>query len=157
MATLPTISNQEIEGALRRSGYLIEYRVEEVLRTACYQVSANSSYPDPVTLKAREFDISATGYTNIRSHKDMLFSILLIECVNNSYPMAFISKDPEVETVHVYEIVFSGLPAQVIRAAKKRPREASVISQARAVPSLLQRPDRDAVLFFRREEAAEPT
>ncbi len=121
MAALPTISKQEMEDALRRSGYLIEYRVEDVLREAGYQVSANASYPDPITQKARELDISATGAVDIAGNKDWLFQILLIECVNNPYPMAFVSKEPEVETVHVYDITFSGMPAHVITASGTRP------------------------------------
>src|SRR5689334_7922293 len=44
MPELPTISKDEIADALRRSGYLIEYRIEDVLRRHGYHVSANTTY-----------------------------------------------------------------------------------------------------------------
>jgi hypothetical protein len=59
MRELPSISKDEIADALRRSGYLIEYRIEDVLRGQGYHVSANTTYPDPITRKPRELDLSA--------------------------------------------------------------------------------------------------
>jgi hypothetical protein len=117
----PTITKQEMEDALRRSGYLIEYRVEDVLRGAGYHVSANTSYPDPITQKARELDISAIRGVDIYKDKDWLFYVLSVECVNNPYPIAFVSKEPEVETIHVYDITFSGMPVHVITDSAKSP------------------------------------
>lgn len=136
MAALPTISKQEMEDALRRSGYLIEYRVEDVVRKAGYQVSANASYPDPITQKARELDISATGAVEIDEERDWLFPILLIECVNNPYPMAFVSKEPEAETAHVYNITFSGIPVHVIRHSRPHPRSLVLSSRWRSFTTI---------------------
>jgi hypothetical protein len=111
----PTIiAPNEIVDALHRSGYLIEYRVEAVLREQGYHVAANTSYPDPVTGKPRELDVSATGgYPIDPDKKDFLFDVLLIECVNNPQPLAFFTKEAQAEFVHVYDILLSGLPAYI--------------------------------------------
>jgi hypothetical protein len=112
----PAISRDEIADALRRSGYLIEYRIEDVLRGHGYHVSANTTYPDPITRKPREIDLSAIiGERAGPTDKDWLFALCLIECVNNPYPLAFLTKEPEVPTVHVEDIFVSGLPAHVRR------------------------------------------
>jgi hypothetical protein len=61
MPEVPSISKDEIADALRWSGYLIERRIEGVLRGQGYHVSANTTYPDPITRKPRELDLSATS------------------------------------------------------------------------------------------------
>jgi hypothetical protein len=118
MRELPSISKDEIADALRRSGYLIEYRIEDVLRGQGYHVSANTTYPDPITRKPRELDLSAIIAERARD-KDWVFALCLIECVNNPYPLAFLTKEPEVPTAHVYDIFVSGLPAHVRRKGGK--------------------------------------
>jgi hypothetical protein len=45
--------------------------------------------------------------------------LCLIECVNNPYPLAFLTKEPEVPFAHVYDIFVSGLPAHVRRKGGK--------------------------------------
>jgi hypothetical protein len=121
MPELPTISKDEIADALRRSGYLIEYRIEDVLRRHGYHVSANTTYPDPITRKPREIDLSAIIGEKVPGSKDRdwVFALSLIECVNNPYPLAFLTKEPEVATVYVYDIHVSGLPAHVRREGGK--------------------------------------
>ncbi len=120
MPKIPAISKAEIEDALRRSGYLIEYRIEQVLRDEGYHVAANETYPDPITGKPRELDLSATGAERVASDKEWLFSILRIECVNNLYPLAFLSKEAQTGFVHVYDIMFSGLPAHIFKSTGAR-------------------------------------
>jgi hypothetical protein len=116
----PMISREQIADALRRSGYLIEYRIEDVLRSQGYHVSANTTYPDPITRKPREIDLSAIIAENASSReKDWVFGLCVIECVNNPYPLAFFTKEPEIPTVHVYDLLISGLPAHVRRKGGK--------------------------------------
>jgi hypothetical protein len=120
MRELPSISKDEIADALRRSGYLIEYRIEDVLRGQGYHVSANTTYPDPITRKPRELDLSAIIAERASARdKDWVFALCLIECVNNPDPLAFLTKEPEVPTAHVYDIFVSGLPAHVRRKGGK--------------------------------------
>jgi len=45
------ISDNEIKEALLRSGYLLESRLEEILRKNYYYVEANSAYADPAVTR----------------------------------------------------------------------------------------------------------
>lgn len=100
--------------ALQRSGYLLEYRVEELLRRCGYMVEANQSYPDPITGKSRELDIAAISAEPLNdAYRDILWPRLLIECVNNTQPMAFLTKSSMAPTAHIYDLKFSGVPLKI--------------------------------------------
>ena len=91
------ISEAEAREALLRSGYLIEYRIEQLLRNHGWYVEANSAYEDSESQKSRELDIFATKARLLGTStkpKDALFSSVLIECINNPQPIAFITKKP---------------------------------------------------------------
>lgn len=110
---LMAITIPEAKAALLRSGYLLESRVETVLRNTGYYVEANASYPDPVTGKSREFDLSALAvYPCGPDEMDLLFPVLLVECVNNPEPFALITKEPAVPFLHHHEVKVSGLPVK---------------------------------------------
>jgi hypothetical protein len=109
------ISHQQIRDAVQRSGYLLEYRIEQVLRRHYWAVQSNQAYPDPVTGKARELDLAAIGAEAItQDWRNILWPRLLIECANNPQPMAFFSKTAEAPTAHMYELKFSGLPMRIL-------------------------------------------
>jgi len=59
------ITLKEMKESILRSGYLIEQRVETILRDRGYFVEANAAYPDPITGKSREIDIEATSAIQI--------------------------------------------------------------------------------------------
>jgi hypothetical protein len=48
------ISKKEMTEAIKRSGYLLEQRIEPVLTEAGFYVQMNEGYLDPETGKARE-------------------------------------------------------------------------------------------------------
>jgi len=100
------ISNEEACRALRRSGYLLEYRVESYLRKLNWYVEANSAYEDPETKKSREVDLYALTALplNLQDHQDRLFSSVLVECVNAPQPIALITKKPVVREWAVEDI-----------------------------------------------------
>lgn len=111
-----TITRSEAREAILRSGYLLETRVEALLRAHSYSASANSSYEDPETGKSREIDVHAiTGQRAGRSRLDWLFAVLLVECVNNPEPLVLISKDEDAAFLHHQEIKFAGVPVKVRR------------------------------------------
>lgn len=115
------ISLDDARDALLRSGYLIEHRLEATLRAKDYYVEANEAYPDPDSGKSRELDIYAMNAVRAgRGDYDFIFGVLLIECVNNSQPLAFITKEPLVGFLHHHDIQLAGLPAKV--PDKKYPR-----------------------------------
>lgn len=108
------ITNEQIRDAVQRSGYLLEYRVEQVLGRHAYAVEANEAYPDPITGKSRELDISAISPEPITSdYRNTIWPRLLIECVNNPQPIGFFTKVAGAPTAHIYDIKFSGLPVKI--------------------------------------------
>lgn len=108
------LSRKQAKEALLRSGYLLESRLETVLRKQDYYVEANTAYPDPDTGKSRELDLYAMSARQAGPDElDFLFTVLLIECVNNPQPIAFITKEPQVGVLHHYEVKLAGLPVKI--------------------------------------------
>ena len=98
MAQPDKISIEEIKEALTRSGYLLESRIEMVLRNEGYWVESNQAYSDPYTKKSREFDLVAnkTLEEDLQHGRRISLSpMLLIECINNLQPVAFITKNKD--------------------------------------------------------------
>lgn len=119
--TSTPISDTEITDALRRSGYLLEARVEKVLEQYGYYVEANSAYPDPTTQKSRELDLHALAAHKTIGEYGFFFPVLLIECVNNPQPLAFLTKRPLTQFLFYQELKMAGLPVKVV--PKKGSRE----------------------------------
>lgn len=111
---------EEMKDALQRSGYLIESRVEALLREKKFYVSANSTYPDPITGKTREFDIfaSKTKSAGPREYEEVT-SHLIFECVNNPQPLVFFKKKPNLVYPFIYDNKLSGLPIKIYRDKEK--------------------------------------
>jgi hypothetical protein len=100
------ITRSEMRGALLRSGYLLESRVESKLRDGRWRyVEANATYPDPETGKSREFDLYAMNATRAGPNdRDYLFGIILAECINNPQPFIILTKEPLLDKLHHYEV-----------------------------------------------------
>jgi len=112
------ISIPEVKEALGRSGYLVESRVEGVLRRAGYYVDANSTYSDPATGKSREIDLFAiSARQGGPGRLDLVWDVILVECSNNPQPLAFLTRDPLVNALHREHIKVSGLPVKIPRGA----------------------------------------
>lgn len=109
------VSRQQAEEALLRSGYLLESRLETVIyESGPYFVEANKAYPDPYTGKSRELDLYAMALRRAGPEEfDWLVPVILIECVNNPQPIAFITKQPIGSDMHRYEIKMAGLPVKI--------------------------------------------
>jgi hypothetical protein len=108
------ISSEEITDALLRSGYLLESRLESVLRENGFYVETNSAYSDPESAKSRELDLFAMkGYRVGQYDHELVYSILLIEAVNNPQPIAFITKESQISPLHREDIKVAGLPVKL--------------------------------------------
>lgn len=108
------ISRKEARDALLRSGYLLENRLDSVLREKEYLVDANKAYQDPDTGKPRELDLYAGTVLSAGKEKfDWLVPVLLIECVNNPQPVAFITKEPQQAFIHQYDVRYEGIPTEI--------------------------------------------
>jgi hypothetical protein len=117
MITLP-----EAREALLRSGYLLEHRLEAILRRREWYVQANDAYLEKETNKSRELDIYALRAEQLGKQMSagFVWAVLLIECVNNAQPLAFITKAPQLAPLHYEEIKLAGLPAKVFDPKAKK-------------------------------------
>ena len=110
------ISTTQMKDAIKKSGYLLEHRIEQILNEEGYYVETNPVFPDSETGKSREFDISAL--TAVRIYKkgyNFIFPVLLCECENNAQPIAFFTKESPISFLHHYEVKVSGLPVKFWR------------------------------------------
>jgi hypothetical protein len=109
------ITRQDAKEALLRSGYLLEYRLESFLRANAFYVEASAPVPDPITGVSREMDLYAMTGSKVQRHPNWAFAVLLIECVNNPQPVAFITKEPTpgAEYFHTDHIKLAGYPTEV--------------------------------------------
>jgi hypothetical protein len=109
-----TITREEIRDALSRSGYLLETRVEDLLKRRGYFVQANANFEDRETGKSRELDVHALGVRNCGSHRlDFLWHVLAIECINNPQPIVFFTKKPISALLHRDAVAVTGMPMKV--------------------------------------------
>lgn len=108
------IPRAEMRRALIRSGYLLECRVESLLREHWGYAEANGTYPDPETGKSREFDLFGMFAHQVGpDNHDFLFGVLLIECINNPQPLAILTKEPLAGFLHHEEVKMAGLPVKI--------------------------------------------
>ncbi len=108
------IGTNDVKDALLRSGYLLESRIESTLLRNGFYTETNVLYPDPESGKPREIDLYAmTAEKAGPKEYDFIFGVLLIECVNNSQPIAFIVKEPLLPSLQHEEVKLAGIPVKV--------------------------------------------
>jgi hypothetical protein len=107
------ITKDEIRDALSRSGYLLETRVDSLLKRRGYFVQSNANFEDAETGKSRELDIHALTARNCGDRLDFLWPVLTIECINNPQPIVFFTKTSIAAFLHKDAIAMSGLPMKV--------------------------------------------
>lgn len=84
-------SKEDILYAIKRSGYLFEQEVGNLLENSGFHVYPNEPFLDVEEGKSREMDISA--YKRIFVHEEVEVSVrLIIECKNNSNPFVFLKR-----------------------------------------------------------------
>lgn len=108
------ITIKQVEDALTRSGYLLESRLDNILHENGFYVDANSAYLDSETGRSRELDLFAMSGHQAGSHEyEFIFGVLLIEAVNNPQPIAFLTKESQVNFLHHEDIKLAGLPVKI--------------------------------------------
>jgi len=107
-------SLEEMQNALKRSGYLLESRLESIMNSRGFFVEANSVYPDPHTGKSRELDLLGVTLVAIdKPSTDRLWVSLVIECMNNAQPVVFITKKSENPFSYMDSIKLVGVPPTI--------------------------------------------
>src|SRR5437867_26600 len=85
------LSKQEMIDALKRSGYLIEGRLQTFISNddPNWLIIPNECYPDPITQKSRELDLQALRGILLRDEPftGKFLLNLFVECVNNPNPL----------------------------------------------------------------------
>jgi len=114
------ISGDQIKAALRRSGYLLESRLDTLLRRRGFCVQTNVGYLDPATGKARELDLRALrAFRAGPRETDFVWSLCLIECVNSPQPIAFFTKPAPPPFMRSELIQVAGMPILFLSSANK--------------------------------------
>jgi hypothetical protein len=119
----PEINDEQIKRALLSSGYLLEYRAEQLLKQKGWITAPNHPYADRATGKSRELDLFAftvetVTEPNINKSYPLgmvLFTGLVIECVNNPQPIALFTK-PQNRNLLISsseEFKFVGVPNEI--------------------------------------------
>jgi hypothetical protein len=90
----PSPSASDVISALSRTGFILEYRAAQKLRTVGFNTSMNHAYPDPESGKSREMDVFAE---TTRIVKQLPLSVgiemeLIIECKNTTNPFVLIGE-----------------------------------------------------------------
>lgn len=107
------ISTQQMKDAIKRSGYLLEHRIEQILSEKEYYVETNTVFPDPETGKSREIDIEAISVVRIyKEGYNFVYPFLICECENNAQPIVFFTKESEIAFMHHKEVKISGMPVK---------------------------------------------
>jgi len=99
--------------AIKRSGYLLEQRVEVKLDQKGYYVQTNTVFPDPDTKKSCEIDIDAiSGKRIYKKGYNFIFPNILCECENNFQPVVFFTKESIISFLHHEQVKVSGIPVK---------------------------------------------
>jgi len=107
------IATKQIKEAIQQSGYLIEQRVEPIIRQSFGYVQTNPIYKDPDTGKSCELDISALSASILDANKfSCIFPMLLCECENNSQPTVFFTTEEFIPYLLRDDLKVSGIPVK---------------------------------------------
>lgn len=107
------IATKQMKEAIQRSGYLIEQRVEPIIRQSFGYVQTNPIYKDPDTGKSCELDISALSASILDKNKlSCIFPMLLCECENNSQPIVFFTTESFIPYLLRDDLKVSGIPVK---------------------------------------------
>lgn len=109
------ITMEEAKGALLKSGYLLETRLEKILIENEFVVTSNYIFPDPHEKKSREIDLSAIKCNEFGpDNMDCVSLDPTIECINNDHPIAFFTKEPKFDNFYPYsELKIIGQPEKI--------------------------------------------
>jgi hypothetical protein len=115
------ISTKQMREAIKKSGYLLEQRVEPIIRDSFGYVETNPIYQDQETGKACEIDLYALSAMQV--YKEILsfiFPYIICECENNSQPTVFFIGEYHLPILGTYDFKMSGIPIKLWDEKKSR-------------------------------------
>jgi len=107
---------QEVEAAIQESGYLLERRAAQVLEENKFEVFPNWLFPVPGDPgKMNEVDVLARTFEWISGETwSRASAIALVECKNNSQPVAFFLSPQKSPDANDARILYAGFPQDAI-------------------------------------------
>jgi len=105
----------EIKESLLRSSYPLEGRLEKLLSARDFYVVPHEVYRDLHSGKPTELKLYAISASKVGKGRNYIFPVMLIECINNSVPIAFFVKEQDTTTrlLDRGAIKLAGLPMVV--------------------------------------------
>ncbi len=95
--------NEMIE-AIRRSGYLIESQISEMLSNAGFFVETNQVIKDPLTGKSREIDLLAEYYSYQADRSGVVAKVKFVfEAKNNPFPLVLLTQFKSTPNIEIWE------------------------------------------------------
>ncbi|MBA7614162.1 hypothetical protein ES703_21425 [subsurface metagenome] len=108
-----SISPKQMKDAIRKSGYLLEQRIEPIIAESGYYVETNPVFQDPQTGKSREIDMRALAGVGVyKKEGSFIFPTLLCECENNAQPAVFFTKESILSFTYCEDLKTSGIPVK---------------------------------------------
>jgi hypothetical protein len=108
------IPRAEIRTALKRSGYLLEYRAARALEELGWSSTSNYAFSDPKTETTRELDLVAEQRLRLKGQRGLVRVIMVVECVHNPQPMAMFSRAVTHAELHLHAFRLGGNPSYVV-------------------------------------------
>jgi hypothetical protein len=97
-------NTDEMIAAIRRSGYLIESQISEMLSSRGFFVEANQVIKDPLTGKGREIDVLAEHYSPRNDRPNLVARIkFAFEAKNNPFPLVLLTRFEPTPNLMIYE------------------------------------------------------
>lgn len=106
------ITPDEMQAAIESSGYLLEGHIGRVLKEHGFFVEANGFCADPNDAKKTiEVDVQGRYFEWIKEdNKDSATASVLVECKNNSQPIAFLVQQQQLTELNVTQVHCGGFP-----------------------------------------------
>jgi len=94
----------ELIDAIRRSGYLIESQISDLLSNAGFFVETNQVIKDPITGKSREIDLLAEYYSHHEGRSGIIAKVKFVfEAKNNPFPLVLLTELKPTPNIEIGE------------------------------------------------------
>jgi len=101
------LSQKDLLEAIKRSGYLFESEISNILAKAGFFIESNQVIEDPITRKSREIDLTAEYYNEYdeeRAEYKVCSKInFVFEIKNNTYPLVLMTKFEFSPNIEIWE------------------------------------------------------
>jgi hypothetical protein len=91
---VPVPTEEDIVGALSRTGFIFEHRVAQILREDDFETDLNYAFPDPETGKSREADVVAYKELDVSGSRAevTLVAEAIVECKSSMNPLVLVGE-----------------------------------------------------------------